>query len=377
MIAEQATRYDTFRIPKVQKTKEGYLRGDAVGSRAGVFVYYNLDGSVRRELRHPDDIFTKTSLDTLKMIPVTLDHPNEFVNSENATYLQKGYTGETIQVQDGKIITSLTITSQDAIDDILKGKCVELSYGYEVTLVKEDGVYNGEKYDYRQTNPVYNHLALVAEGRAGHDARVRFDNQSSKAIFECRFDENKSINNKEVGMSDNKTENKVENNDSAEMLKVRFDAVTAEKELLKNQLTQSELKLDALEKSLTKLSDDLALEKKKSDPEVRAKETMDRVEMLARSAPYIDIEAYIHHSDRDIMIAAINADRTDSINFSDRSDEYVKGMFETLIGASYKADKIDTKAVFGVLAQKCDTSRVKSPSSDLFKQLDARYNKGK
>ena len=215
MIAEQATRYDTFRIPKVQKTKEGYLRGDAVGSRAGVFVYYNLDGSVRRELRHPDDIFTKASLDTLKMIPVTLDHPSEFVNSENATYLQKGYTGETIQVQDGKIITSLTITSQDAIDDILKGKCVELSYGYEVTLVKEDGVYNGEKYDYRQTNPVYNHLALVAEGRAGHDARVRFDNQSSKAIFECRFDENKSINNKEVNMSDNKTENKVENNDSA------------------------------------------------------------------------------------------------------------------------------------------------------------------
>jgi uncharacterized protein len=77
MIAEQATRYDTFQIPKVQKTKEGYLRGDAVGSRAGVFVYYNLDGSIRRELRHPDDIFTKTSLDTLKMIPVTLDHPSE------------------------------------------------------------------------------------------------------------------------------------------------------------------------------------------------------------------------------------------------------------------------------------------------------------
>jgi uncharacterized protein len=378
MTLEQVVRYDTFKIPKVKKTKEGYLRGDAVGSRSGVFIYHNHDGSVRRELRHPDDIFKKESLDTLKMIPVTLDHPNEFVNSGNVTSLQKGYTGENIQVLDEKIITSLTITSQDAIDDILKGKCVELSYGYEVTLVKEDGVYNGEKYDYRQTNPVYNHLALVAQGRAGHDARVRFDGQDAKEVFECRFDDlNKLTNIKEVNMSDNKTEHKVENNDAAEVLKIRFDAALVEKELIKNKLTQSELKVDALEKSLTKLNEDLANEKKKSAPEIRAKETMDRVEMLARSAPYIDIEAYIHHADRDIMIAAINADRTDSINFSERSDEYVKGMFETLIGASYKADKIDTAAVFGVLSQKCDTSRIKSPSNDLFKQLDARYNKGK
>ena len=370
-------RFDTFKLPKVAKTKEGYLRGEVVASRSGVFEYRNVDGSIRRELRHPDEVFKPNSLDTLKMIPVTDDHPSDFVDSSNADKLQAGYTGENWKIDGANIIVSLTVTKKDAVHKITSGKKAALSLGYSTVLIREDGVYNGERYDYKQTEIVYNHLALVEEGRAGIVARFRMDGKDIDSnIAECHFDHviNNVINNKEVKMSNNETADKVENNDSVEVLKVRFDATLIEKELLKDRLTQSELKVDALEKSLIKANEDLANEKKKNDPEVRARETMDRVEMLARSAPYIDIEAYIHHDARDVMIAAINSDRTDSINFNDKSDEYVKGMFETLIGASYKADKIDTKAVFGVLAQKCDTSRVRTPSSDLFKQLDDRYN---
>ena len=370
-------RFDTFKLPKVAKTKEGYLRGEVVASRAGVFEYRNVDGSIRRELRHPDEVFKTDSLDTLKMIPVTDDHPDDFVDSSNADKLQAGYTGENWKIDGANIIVSLTVTKKDAVRKITSGKKAALSLGYSTVLIREDGIYNGERYDYKQTEIVYNHLALVEEGRAGIAARFRMDGKNIDSnIAECHFDHliNNVINNKEVKMSNNETEDKVENNDSVEVLKVRFDAALIEKELLKDRLTQSELKVDALEKSLTKTNEDLATEKKKNDPEVRARETMDRVEMLARSAPYIDIEGYIHHDARDVMIAAINSDRTDSINFNDKSDEYVKGMFETLIGASYKADKIDTAAVFGVLSQKCDTSRVRTPSSELFKQLDDRYN---
>ena len=74
-------RFDTFQVPKVEKTKEGYLRGKVIASRAGVFEYLNFDGTVRRELRHPDEVFKTDSLDTMKMIPVTDDHPAEFVDS--------------------------------------------------------------------------------------------------------------------------------------------------------------------------------------------------------------------------------------------------------------------------------------------------------
>jgi hypothetical protein len=119
-------RFDTFKTPKVKKTKDGYLQGEVVASRVGVFEYLNLDGSVRRELRHLDDIFKKDSLDTLKMIPVTANHPPEFVDSSNAAKYQVGYTGERYYIIDDKIITSITVTHKDVIEQILNSNSREI-----------------------------------------------------------------------------------------------------------------------------------------------------------------------------------------------------------------------------------------------------------
>jgi hypothetical protein len=364
------TRFDTFHLPKVSKTTEGYLRGSAVVSRSGVFEYANLDGSIRRELRHPDDVFKLSSLDTLKMIPITDDHPNALVNVDNANTLQVGYTGETYKVDGDNIVVSLTVTKKDSISKISSGRKCAISLGYSTNLVKESGTYKGERYDYRQTNVVYNHVALVDAGRAGIAARFRMDGKTliDSDVSECNFtrlDEG-IFNIKEDEMSNNPNEHQVDRSDAMELLKTRYDASLVEKELLVNKLTNSVLKVEALEKSLAKVNADLATEKEKNDPTRRAKETMDRVEMFARSAPYIDIEAYLHHDARSIMVAALNSGRTQSINFDGKSDEYISGMFETLIGTSYKANNIDTSAVFGVLSQKCDT-QMQNTTPSIFK----------
>jgi len=65
-------RFDSITIPKMTRTKEGYLRGKAVVSCAGVFSYMNMDGTIRGELRHPEEVFKKSSLDTLKVIAYDL-----------------------------------------------------------------------------------------------------------------------------------------------------------------------------------------------------------------------------------------------------------------------------------------------------------------
>ena len=44
---------------------------------------------------------------------------------------------------------------------------VELSVGYFALLVKDEGEINGEKYKYKQTDIVANHLAIVQHGRCG------------------------------------------------------------------------------------------------------------------------------------------------------------------------------------------------------------------
>jgi len=358
---QKSFRFDTVKFPKVKKTKDGYLQGEVVASRAGVFEYLNLDGSVRRELRHPDDIFKKESLDTLKMIPVTANHPPEFVDSSNAAKYQVGYTGERYDIIDDKIITSITVTHKDVIEQILSGNLAELSYGYEVELIKEEGVYKGEKYDYRQLNPVYNHLAAVPQGRAGHDARFRFDNAAQlKEVFEIN-------NQNEVSMSNDKAETK---NDSGE-LQLRLDAITAEKSLLENKLITLETKLDHVEKAWATTKKELEAEKAIRTDDLIRKAVIERVALFAQAMPFLknDSFGYLAHTDREIMEAAMNANRTDAIDFTGKSDEYIKGMFETFVGTSLKVSNVDTKGVFGVLQQNCDVSINNSMRDGIFKQL--------
>ena len=52
-----AKRFDVMRMDKMSVTPQGYIRADAYATRAGVFSYQYADGTVIRELRHPDDVF--------------------------------------------------------------------------------------------------------------------------------------------------------------------------------------------------------------------------------------------------------------------------------------------------------------------------------
>src|SRR5271156_2344986 len=91
------TRYDRGAVSKAIITDEGFLKAHAVVTRAGIFEYINADGSIRRELRHPNDVFQAESLGSMKMKPITNGHPaQKLVTSKNIKELAVGYTGETV-----------------------------------------------------------------------------------------------------------------------------------------------------------------------------------------------------------------------------------------------------------------------------------------
>lgn len=169
-------RFDKGQIKgKAEKTDEGYIRANAVLTRTGVFVYQNPDGTTRRELRHPDDVFAADSLETIKMIPITIGHPEaKMVTAENAKELSVGLTGETVQIDGAHLLNSLTITHKEAVERTDMGT-KELSLGYVLDLEKIEGEYNGERYDHRQRNIRYNHLAMVDRARAGGAASLNLD----------------------------------------------------------------------------------------------------------------------------------------------------------------------------------------------------------
>jgi hypothetical protein len=168
-------RHDTGReILNVYKTDQGYLRGICRVTRTGIFLYKNPDGTIRRELRHPDEVFAKDTMDSLKMIPITNLHPtsNEgLVSADTAKALSIGMTGEEV-FADGKfVVVPIAITTKDGVDAVETGR-EELSLGYTFERDETPGEYDGQRYDLAQRSIRYNHLAIVERGRAGVEVRL-------------------------------------------------------------------------------------------------------------------------------------------------------------------------------------------------------------
>ena len=53
-------RLDSLPIEQTCYTEEGYLKDRPILTSCGIFEYKNPDGSIRRELRLPEDVFADT-----------------------------------------------------------------------------------------------------------------------------------------------------------------------------------------------------------------------------------------------------------------------------------------------------------------------------
>lgn len=176
---EPVQRYDFATIAgKPTRTPQGYLKIDANLTRTGVLLYRNADGSVRRELRLPDEVFNGDSMQSLGLAPVTDLHPPEgLVNLDNTQELRRGTVSENVG-NDGKFLQAqVVIDSKELIKKIEKGDRRELSPGYTCNLDETPGEWNGERYDAIQRNIVYNHLAVGPKGwgRSGSEVSLKMD----------------------------------------------------------------------------------------------------------------------------------------------------------------------------------------------------------
>lgn len=167
-------RTDSISIDQTYYTDEGYLVDHPIVTRCGIFEYKNDDGSTRRELRLPEDVFDEKSLESYKGKPIIITHEAGEVDKDNVrseqigTIMSKGYRdGDSVRCE-------IIIHDTNALK-----KCGlrELSLGYSLETDDAPGVYKGEKYDCRQKNIEINHLALVGEARAGDNARLNIDSK--------------------------------------------------------------------------------------------------------------------------------------------------------------------------------------------------------
>ena len=174
--------YDNFMdaTRPVEKTPEGFVKATVAVTSIGVFTYRNPDGTTRRELRLPEEVFKQDSMDTLALKPMTLLHPTKdqtpesLLNPETVQALSCGSVG--VPFADSyRVFTEIMVTRADAVASVLTGQTLGLSCGYTCDIEWTSGNWLGQDYDCIQRNIRYNHVALVPRPRAGDDATIRLD----------------------------------------------------------------------------------------------------------------------------------------------------------------------------------------------------------
>lgn len=174
-------RFDFASIgKKPTRTSQGFLRIDANLTRVGVLLYRNEDGSVRRELRHPDEVFNADSLASIAAAPVTDLHPSDgLVTPDNVGDHRRGHVSDMVTTDSGKrfITAPIYVEDRSLIDLVERGDRRELSPGYTCVLDETPGNWNGERYDAIQRDIRYNHVALGPKGwgRSGSEVALKMD----------------------------------------------------------------------------------------------------------------------------------------------------------------------------------------------------------
>lgn len=342
-------RYDVAPIEKYELTPEGYLRLHATIARTGVQHYSNADGSIRREYRAAEDVALPESLASFAGKSVTDEHPPVLLDSANTTNYQKGFTGSEIVYDNGFVRAVMTITDQELIDKIQRGDATEVSAGYRVSFDANPGTTpDGEPYDGRQKEIIGNHVAVVKTGRAGPQVKLHLDRQdaadpsllnsgdslmtTAKVVFDgADFEVSEG-----VALAVNKE--RADAKTSYEAMKKQYDEMCGKASKLKEEMDAMEKEMKGKMDAANGRADALAAETESLKAELEAAKAVnvdslveERITLIEKAKPVLDSAyTFTGKSAREIMVDAVKAVRGDSMNLSERSDDYVQAAFDTI-----------------------------------------------
>ena len=129
--------------------------------------------------RHPDEL--KNAVNSANNLPLLDTHIIVSPNSPEQESVV-GSTGTDATFLDPYLNNSLVIWTDWAIEGVEKREVCQLSCAYRYVAVMTPGEHNGLHYDGIMRNIVFNHVALVPEGRAGPDVVVGDSHQGTRSM---------------------------------------------------------------------------------------------------------------------------------------------------------------------------------------------------
>ena len=349
-------RYDVSAIQNYEFTDEGYLRVKARIARTGIQSYTDANGGIRLEYRPEEEVAANAALDSFREKCVTKEHPPVLLDASNTKDYAIGFTSADVSYSEGFVESTLTVTDKETIDEIMRGNVREVSCGYKVDYSPEPGITSdGQHYDGIQKNIRGNHVAIVNRARGGAQVRLMLDSadaavndlitHSQGAVmsaniafdgvsFEADPALAAAISAERDDAKGSYADMKRQYEDAmAEASKMKEEMDAMEKEM-KGKCDSAEGRADALSEENAALKSDLEAAKQINVDSL----VEERIALIDKARPSLDSAFdFAGKSVREIMEASIKAVRGDA-NLSDRSDDYVTAMFDTLAETAARDD---------------------------------------
>jgi hypothetical protein len=317
---------DGFTLDKINKVNTyidevtGFLTAPVVLSRTGIQYYFGYELGIQDRAsekigvyRPLEEVRNIDSVNTFVNLVVTDDHPLGPITVDNVKELQKGSASD-IKFKDGVLTGVITITDKDLISKIKDGK-IEVSVGYSQELVEEKGVYDGEAYEFKQTNIRANHLAVVGTGRCGPTCKITIDHKKEQNMIVIIDGIEFVVDNPQLAQAIKKMQDTYKSTILAK--DQEMEKKEEEMEELKKEKDKAQAKSDALQK------DHL------NDEEIN-KLVHERASLLAQAREILGDKMPTCDCPREIKIAVIDSVYS-GIDVKDKSDDYISAFFDMSI----------------------------------------------
>ena len=377
-------RYDVSTIQNYMFTDEGYLRVKARIARTGIQSYTDANGGVRLEYRPEDEVASTEALDSFREKCVTKEHPPVLLDALNTKDYAVGFTSADVSYSDGFVETTLTVTDKETIDSIMRGDVREVSCGYRVDYSPEPGITSdGQHYDGIQRNIRGNHVAIVNRARGGAQVRLMLDSADA-AVNDLLISQGETMSaniafdgvsyEADAALAAAITAEREDAKGSYADMKRQYEDAMAQAEKLKSEMDAMEKEMkgkcdaaegraDALAEQVEELNAELAAAK-----EINLDSMVEeRVALIEKAKPVLDAAyAFAGKTAREVMVDSIKAVRGDELDLSEKSDDYVQAMFDTL--AEGRADSATTDELRKAVAS------IASPQSAPSSYMDMLQN---
>lgn len=379
-------RFDSARL-KARFDDNGYLHDEPVVARVGILHYRNADGSPRRELRLPEDVFRADSLEAFAGMPITVGH-KAMVNSKNHRELSVG-TCLGAARQDGENVRApVVVQDNDTVMLAKSGAIAGLSVGYRIDYEPRPGMYNTETgevkynderddakgtqefvgkewqhFDGLQRNIRPNHLALVKHGRAGTIARLNLDGSEE---IDYHSDELNKPENKTMTLI------RLDSGAEVEVEQAVADAFTD----ARAKLTKETARADSAQEQVSTLTAERDLLKEQADAHAQqleqaradaAEQVKTRTELEATAKKFgVDVRADM--ADIDVKKAVV-LKASPAVNFEGKDAAYVDARFDAAVesgpatgSASLAAQRLSVMGKLPAAGERNDSAEASNAS---------------